>query len=211
MTVGTRLRAMWLMVAAIAVGTMLTLGAGTARAAGCAEQKLDQPFLRFLDPLAYTLVPGGDFEGTHGWQLSGGARVVSGNEPYQVGGRDHQQSLYLPRGAAATSPAVCAGIAHPTLRFFATGGSLTAQLRIDAVVTDPLLGVIQTVPLVHPLVPFWLPSVPLPVLVNLGGALELDADRSLTTQLSFRFSNPGGFLAPPWRIDDVYVDPWVIR
>jgi hypothetical protein len=204
------LRAKATVVAALAACGALALGTGRAEAAGCDGQELQQPFLRFLDPLPYTPVPGGDFEGTHGWQLAGGARVVSGNEPYFVGGRAHQRSLYLPRGASATSPSVCAGILHPTLRFFGTGGSLTAPLRIDALVTDPLLGVVKTIPLVQPVMPVWLPSLPLPVLVNLGGALDLD-DTSLTTQLSFRFSNPSGLFAAPWKIDDVYVDPWVIR
>ncbi len=97
------------------------------------------------------------------------------------------------------------------MRFFATGGSLTAPLRIDAVATDPVLGLVKTIPLVHPVMPVWLATLPLPLLVNLGGVLELDADRSLTTQLSFRFSNPSRLLGAAWKVDDVYVDPWIIR
>ncbi len=211
MTVGTGLRAKALVIAALAVCASLTVGTGTAGAASCGDQTVEKPFLRFLDPLPYTPVPGGTFEGVHGWQLAGGARVVSGNEPYYVAGRSHQRSLSLPPGASATSPAVCAGILHPTVRFFATGGSLTAPLRIDAVVTDPVLGLIKTIPLVHPVMPAWSPSLPLPVLVNLGGILDLDGDRSSTTQLSFRFSNPSRLFAAAWKVDDVYVDPWVIR
>lgn len=206
----TGVRTKALAVAALASCCALAFGTGRAEAAGCEGQVLERPFLRFLDPLVYTPVPGGTFEGLHGWQLAGGARVVAGNEPFYVAGGDHAHSLLLPRGASATSPALCAGLLHPTLRFFAQGGSLTAPLRIDAIVTDPVLGVVKTVPLAHPALPVWLPTVPLPVLVNTGGLLDLD-DRSLTTELSFRFSNPGGLLAASWRIDDVYVDPWVIR
>jgi hypothetical protein len=206
-----RFPALRLAATTVVAAAVLTPGTGAAAVGACGEQTTERPFLRFLDPLAYTLVPGGDFEGSHGWTLTGGARIMPGNEPYLVGGRTHQRSLYLPRGATATSPSLCAGIAHPTLRFFATGGSLLTPLRIEAVATDPLLGLVHTMPLVHPLLPFWVPSLPLPVATNLGGVLELDRDGSSTTQVSFRFSNPGGPFTPAWRVDDVYLDPWVIR
>ena len=59
-------------------------------------QPLERPFLRWLDPAQYTLLPGGTFESTlTGWTLSG-ARVVSGNEPYYVHGKSGKQSLSDP-------------------------------------------------------------------------------------------------------------------
>ncbi len=112
MTVVRGLRAKALVGAAVAVCAALTMGTGTANAAAsCEGQTSEQPFLRFLDPLPYTPVPGGSFEGAHGWQLSGGARVVSGNEPFYVAGRTHQRSLFLPpdrrRRARPSAPASC--------------------------------------------------------------------------------------------------------
>ena len=49
--------------------------------------QLSAPFTPWLDPMHYTLLPGGSFEGgAAGWTLSGGARVMSGNETYKVNG-----------------------------------------------------------------------------------------------------------------------------
>ena len=58
---------------------------------------------RFGDRAHYKLVQGGVFEGApHGWTLSGGATVVSGNESYNVGGSGHGKSLKLPSGSRAS-------------------------------------------------------------------------------------------------------------
>jgi hypothetical protein len=165
-------------------------------------------FLRWLDPFPYQLVPGGDFEnGTPGWTLTGGARVVSGNEPFRVGGAGDSKSLYLPVGSSATTPAVCLGLLHPTLRLFATG-PLLSTLKVE-VEYRTLLGL----KLRHELLPGavgglgWQPTLPLLALANVTGALQLDGE---TTTVQFRFS-PRGLFAGNWRIDDVYVDPWMNR
>jgi hypothetical protein len=70
---------------------------------GCDDRALERPFLRFLDPLAYTLVPGGDFESSAGWTLAGGARIVDGNEPWKVHGASDSHSLSLPSGSTCMS------------------------------------------------------------------------------------------------------------
>jgi len=45
---------------------------------GCGHEPV-HPFLQWLDPLPYTLLPGGDFEsGAAGWKPSGDARVIPG-------------------------------------------------------------------------------------------------------------------------------------
>ena len=90
---------------------------------GCGYQPV-HPFMRFLDPLPYSLLPGGDFEsGAQGWSLSGGARVVSGNESSFVTSAQDSHSLLLPPGSSATSPPMCMGLVLPIVRYFSTGGA----------------------------------------------------------------------------------------
>ena len=110
-------------------------------AENCAEQPLERPFQRWLDLASYTLLPGGTFEdGAQGWSLTG-ARVVAGNEPFNVHGPGETQSLSLPAGSTATSPAICVGLLHPTMRFFGrgSGGGLLgalSTLQVDVLFED---------------------------------------------------------------------------
>ena len=103
---------------------------------GCGYQPV-HPFMRFLDPLPYSLLPGGDFEsGAQGWKLSGGARVVGGNESFYVTSAPDSHSLLLPSGSSATSPPMCMGLLLPIVRYFSTGGAALSYLRVEAVYTD---------------------------------------------------------------------------
>ncbi|HEU0335800.1 MAG TPA: hypothetical protein VFR43_04555 [Gaiellaceae bacterium] len=169
---------------------------------GCAGEAT-HPFLRWLDPAAYVPAPGGDFERPSGWSLSGRAAVVAGNEPFRVGGRHDRFSLLLRDGAAATTPPVCVGLLHPTLRFFATGGSGRSWLRVE-VVYRTLAGPASHVVAMLPPRARWAPTLPLPFLANAIGLTALDGP---TTTVQFRFTATGG---APWQVDDVYVDPWKI-
>jgi hypothetical protein len=173
-----------------------------AAPAGC-QGEATRPFLRWLDPAAYVLAPGGDFEGRSGWALSGRAGVVRGNEPWRVGGRHDSFSLLLRDGASATTPPVCVGLLHPTLRFFATGGSGRSWLRVE-VFYRTLAGPASHVVAFLPPHARWAPTLPLPFLAN---ALGLTALEGTTTTVQFRFTATGG---APWQVDDVYVDPWKI-
>src|SRR5947209_3838413 len=102
----------------LAALSALSLGALAAPAANanvlsllpgmCAGQSESQPFAQFGDQSNYTLVPGGNFEGSGTpWSLSGGARIVAGNESNNVGGAGDSASLSLPAGSSATSPSLC--------------------------------------------------------------------------------------------------------
>src|SRR5688500_8183146 len=101
-------------------------------ATGCPTDELTQPFLPWLDPAHYVLAPDGGFEaGASGWTLAD-ASTVAGNEPFHVRSADDRTALELQPGGRATSPAMCVGIKHPTLRLFARhDGPLLSTLRVD--------------------------------------------------------------------------------
>ena len=177
---------------------VLVKGAG-----GCAPQPVEQPFLRWLDPAQYTLLPGGAFESTlPGWSLSG-ARVVSGNERYYVHGKGDSKSLSIPAGSKATSAVICVGLGHPTMRFFAksSGGSALASLKVE-VQFELITGTVVTLPIGVALAGAhreWQPTLPMTVVANLLPLLP-----GARTPVAFRFTPVG---AASWSIDDVYVDP----
>lgn len=167
------------------------------------------PFLRFLDPLPYTLLPDGGFEaGGAGWTFSGSARVATGNESWNVSGPG-SRSLVLPAGSSATSPPMCMGLVLPVVRFFSTGGSLLSYMQVDALYKDAA-GRQRSVMLLPVGLPSgsWIPNLPM---LQLGGTLNALTLNGLTTDIQLRFTPRGGlFGSGTWRIDDVYVDPWKV-
>jgi hypothetical protein len=196
--------------AATAIATLAT--AGTAHAGvlvtsahDCSEQALSSPFAPWGDRHDYTQVANGGVEdGAAGWTLSGGARVVSGNEPWKVAGSDDGASLQLPAGSSAVSPPICVGVEHPTVRFFARKQSgLLSTLAVSARV-HLSLGLTLDVPFG---VLFaggqWKPS---PAYLYLGNLLPLLPGQY--TDISFRFTP---LLGGKWQVDDVYVDPFARR
>jgi hypothetical protein len=171
----------------------------------CDDRAYGRPFMRWLDPMLYTEAPGGDFEsGTSGWTLSGGARLVSGNESFNVGGAG-SRSLYLPPGSSATSPAMCIEVLHPTVRYFAKnrGSVILSDLLVQVVFKDPLSGKIRALPAgVHTGGSRWHPSLPSLVLLDLLAPVLGDRGQ---LEVAFRFRPVG--LGAQWQIDDLYVDP----
>ena len=196
------------------LAALVTLMAVTASPAAAEGELLgcgydaSHPFLPFLDPLPYTLLPGGDFEsGAAGWRLSGGARIAEGNEPWAVSGPG-SRSLLLPHGSSATSGPMCMGLVLPVVRFFSTGGSFLSYLQVDALYTDTS-GRQRSVTLLPVGLPSksWVPNLPM---LQLGGTLNALTLNGLTTEVSLRFTPRGLLGSGTWRIDDVYVDPWKV-
>ena len=163
----------------------------------------EHPFLPWLDPATYTIAPNGDFEGSRGWHLSGGAKLVSGNEPFKVHRSTDARALAIPAGGSAVSATFCVGLGEPTFRFFAVGGSPTSMLEVEVLYPTRLGTMSQTVGLV-PAMPAWAPTVQTPLLGNLLGLSSLDG---VTTTVQLRFTALG---SAGWKIDDVYVDPWKV-
>jgi hypothetical protein len=189
---------------ALALSSLLTAGPATAgvltESVDCGPQTIERPFSRFLDNAGYTLAPGGDFEGSlAGWKLSR-ARVVSGNERFNVGGTGDSKSLSIDAGGSVTTAPVCVGLEHPTLRFFArSSGPALSLLKVEVLV-ETKLGLTVALPIgVATPTSQWQPTLPMPVLANLLPLLPGDH-----TAVAFRFRPVG---SARWWIDDVYVDP----
>jgi hypothetical protein len=186
-------------VATLAAAALATAGLAVASPARaeltCPTPTYVQPFLPWLDPANYVLMPNGSLESTAGWTLSGGAGLVSGNEPFLVSSKTDSHSLSLPAGATARTPSMCFTLASPTLRFFVVNTSKGGTLKVQA--TSAALGLLPlTLTIAQlPALPVWTPSLPLPFLLNLASPL--------TGPITFTFTAVGG----SFRIDDVYVDP----
>lgn len=175
-------------------------GAPAGAALTCPVQATTKPFLPWLDAGNYTKVQNGALESTSGWTLTGGAKLVTGNEPWKVNVATDSRSLLLPSGSSATSPGLCVTLLHPTLRFFATNtGTATTTLKVEALST--VLGIKTALPIGLLVARSWQPTLPIAFLDNLLSPV------SGTVQ--FRFTPVGSNSG--WRVDDVYVDPYKQR
>jgi hypothetical protein len=157
-----------------------------------------QPFKRWGDNAKYVLMPGGAFEsGGPAWGLTGGAKIVRGNEPYYVRSRSDSYSLELPQGSTATTPPMCFAFGDWKLRFFAVGapGQLRVKIRVKS-----LLGIVSLLEAgTVKSGSTWQPSPEMQLLLtNIGGLLATDS-------MSLQFAPMG---AVPITIDDGYLDPW---
>ena len=176
-------------------------GVLVSSAGSCDNAASSQVFLPWMDVANYFLAPGGDFEsGASGWSLTGGAAVADGNEPWNVTGGG-SSSLRLPAGSSATSPAICVGIEHPTIRFFekSSGASLGSSLRIEVVFEDAA-GNQHDLTIGRETRGGWEVTPAYLVVANLLPLLPGEQ-----TAVAFRFTPEG---TGSWQIDDVHVDPY---
>ena len=175
-------------------------------AQSCDAQQFSSPFSRWGDNATYTPVPGGAFEaGQQGWTLSGGAKIVSGNESFKVRSSTDSRSLSIPAGGVATSPSMCVGLQEPTIRWFQKQASLlgiTGSMTVS-VLTETSLGAVVETPVGAGLLgTSWSPSLTGVIVTNLLPLLPNNK-----TAVAFRFRAVTG----SWNVDDVYVDPYQRR
>jgi hypothetical protein len=191
--------------AALAVGALAavpsTAGAVLVeRSPSCEAQATGKAFAKWGDGRNYVLAPGGSFEdGAVGWQLRG-ASIVSGNESFYVGGRSHSKALKLDGGETATSPEICVGLEHPTIRLFTRNNRLLLSALTVEVIVQTSVGLKVPVP-IGVVLPHssWKPTPSYLVVANLLPLLPNNY-----TPVAFRFRAVGG---GSWWIDDFYVDP----
>jgi hypothetical protein len=158
----------------------------------CNTSALTQPFTPWADPSTYELAPGGDFElASAPWNLTGGAAVASGSEPYAATGTLGASSLSLPAGSSAQSPTTCVNAAYPSVRFFVGGTGAVAVSVVWNGLSIPTGVVVGA--------GSWMPS---PVLITTSPVLGLLSGGTAHVSLLFTA------LAGTPQVDDVFIDPW---
>lgn len=164
-----------------------------------------QVFARWGDNNYYYLAPNGGLEfGSLGWSLSGGASVVSGNEPFYASG---SRSLSLPSGSTAMSPGLCIGPKNLALRMFGSdvgGGDSGLRARV---VWYGLLNKVLGITDYATFTPGqgWAPTSA----VSSAGGFNLIVPLLGSTSARVQLTPIGS--GSNWRIDDLYIDPWASR
>jgi hypothetical protein len=182
---------------------VLLISAGSALA--CSYPGAMQVFKPWGDDRHYVLGPDGGFEaGASGWALNR-ARVVSGNESFQLNAASDSHSLSLPDGSSAGSPPVCMALDTPVFRMFARNtGDPSSRLRVEAVYK--LLGLVQTKAVSKVAAGAqWAPTQPMSTVLSLStivGTLIPSAIQIKITPLDDRGE---------WWVDDLYIDPFSRR
>ena len=174
---------------------------GTGTGSYC-DPTATQAFAPFGDSSNYARLYNGGFEsGGLGWVMSGGAKVVSGNDSYYLSGnRSDSHSLYLPARSSAYSSTVCFAFADWHLRFMAKRLSGSGGLHVQVIVPS-LLGLLTVLDggTVYG-TSSWAPSPRMELLLcNITSLLG-------TKAVAFRFTPVGSTTA--YQMDDVYLDPW---
>jgi hypothetical protein len=156
------------------------------------------------DTNSYYLAPNGGLEsGSYGWSLSGGASVVYGNQTVLASG---SHSLSLPSGSSATSPVLCLGPKDLYVRMFGSDvGGTDSGLRVRVVwygLLNVVLGLTD--------VTTYAPGGPWAAQGQLdssgGGNVLLPILGSTSARIQITPIGSGS----KWRIDDLYVDPWLM-
>ena len=185
-------------VMSVLAGFALPTDAGlisTGKAAYCDPNKT-QVFKPWADSSYYMLTPGGSFEsGAPSWSLSGGAKIVAGNESFFLNAKTDSKSLYMPAGSTATTPTMCFAAGDWHMRFVGKG---TGRVRVTVMVPS-LLGLVSVLDggTVRP-GSTWAPSPKVSLLLtNVGGLLT-------TKAIALRFTA----MDSASQIDDVYLDPF---
>ena len=132
--------------AATAKAAVFSGGPSSYSAAYC-DPTSAQVYSQFGDSSYYARLLNGGFEsGGTAWALTGGAKVVSGNEPYYLSGNHgDSHSLLLPAGSSAVSGTVCFALGDWHLRLLMRNvGSATGGLRVQVIVPS-LVGGLLTV------------------------------------------------------------------
>jgi hypothetical protein len=172
---------------------------------------ISQVFRPWGDFANYAFTPNGGFEaGSAGWTLTGGARVVSGNESFFVNDSSDESSLSLPAGSSATTAPMCVGLLSSKMRFFsANDGWSSSRLKVQVIYNGGLGGLLGFAGSTLAIADVgyvgggsaWQPSQEIGML---GGVLPL-----LTQSVQFRFTPADRYGS--WQIDDVYLDPLMHR
>ncbi len=180
------------------LGATLPVGvADAATAPTCPATTLSTPFAAWGDTNSYSLIAGGNFEGTlSGWTLSATAKQVAVSKTEAGSSNVGAWSLELPVGASVQTPLVCVSSTEHTFRFFArglaAGATVNAQVIYGSVNgSDP--GQSTT------LSTTWEPSS----VFHTGPLVKKALEASGTVEVALRITATKGTS----KIDDLYEDP----
>ena len=195
------------LVAVLAIVLVPAAGTASAGANGAWNGNwgtLFEPFGQWGDDADYYLAYGGTCEANYAyaWNLTSGASIVTGNEPWYVHYSRDTQSLQIASGASATtwpSPMISADHARLFIKPSSVKGSkltitTTALSNEFYNLYAPLLS--STYTITSSGNSAWAPSANIPMPLALGP----DGIQNVT----FSFSVSGG---GSWQIDDLYIDP----
>lgn len=194
--------------AASGAALAVALPAGAAQAAGttasCTPRNESQAFKRWGDQNNYFTMPNGGFEsGATDWWLSGGAGVVTGNEPYYVRSSKDSKSLRIPYGGRAESRTICVAKGEDSIRLFAKNDGVPGSvLHVDVVSRNPQTGAKGYASFDvngDAVLKGWSPTISLKV-------PNLLSSTTGTQELTVTFTTRGA--ATTWAVDDVFVDPF---
>lgn len=156
------------------------------------------PFTQWGDSGQYYFPANAGFEsGSDGWTLSGGATVVSGNEPWFVHGTSDSHSLQIPNGGTATTT-ICINQLSPELRFFAIGKGAKIKVSLNAT-SGPKAAKLDGGKWTS--TGNWNVSPPISTVVSSA------TSTATSNSVQVTFSVSGGTA----QIDDLYVDPFVLK
>jgi hypothetical protein len=193
-----RLTVLAALVATAFLGAAARAGAdGSLLGGGCGS--LAPTFAPWGDVSDYYFPANGGFEsGSAGWSLSGGASVVSGNEPFFLNSAGDSHALAVPAGGSA-SISLCYGVAYPAVRFMVAGSGARVHVSVT---TQNLLGIVSTLDGgTFNAGSQWAPS---PKLLTLFSALIAPLG---SKSMQLRIDVSGGSVL----VDDLYVDPFTMK
>lgn len=176
---------------------------GTLSAAAvCGDEAPAPVFSAWGDGSAYVAAPDGDLETVDRWTLNKHARRAE-NSPFSSGG----SSLFLPDHGEAVSPAFCVSALHPTIRLFASNtADDESELEVE-ILYEHVDGKVKKLKVARLQGgASWAPTTIVPLHVNVLGAASEDGFTAVAVKFKAKDvkSKTGG-----WKIDDLYVDPWV--
>ena len=170
----------------------------------CTAPAIVPAFASLGDTRDYVLAPGGSFEAKtlDGWQVERAKREAGGSS-LKLNDDGNKQSLKVPAGGSAVSPAMCVDLHYPTMRFMTKAQKNKGQLRVEVIYPDSNNPVFHEVGTVSADAnDKWQATVDMPVYPERGGA-KAGMRRVALRFTSIADDNDSG----DWRVDDLYVDP----
>jgi hypothetical protein len=162
-----------------------------------------QPFAHWGDSAAYCSFPNLGFEsGKAAWTVTGNTSLAAANEPWHVSGPGTHALELAPGATALTSP-LPVNLLDPWIRFFAHSSGANGALHVQVLfrgILGNLTGLLNFGSLAPSGYSSWQPTP------RVLSALALPIFTS-TAQVEVTSQARSG----DWQIDDVYLDPRVVR